>query len=361
MSYPVEYQQQRPPVPAPGRVGQGTAVEQTRAAAEVLAAVQVAQQCPRNIALAVSQMQESCAQMGLAERAFYSFPRAGGTVSGASIHLARELARIWGNLDYGIAELRRDDDYHQSEMRAYAWDQQTNTRNSSTFIVPHKRDTRQGVTVLTDMRDIYENNANNGARRVREAIFALLPPWFVDEAKGICAKTLEKGPAGMRLDQRISVMLDTYSRIGVTVAQLEEKAGAPQGKWTGREVAALGVVWKSIERGEITKDEAFPQERVTLGEVTGQPVPKPSAAAAPTARGEALPVQTETIDGLFDRYGIDDPVERADIAARIVGAPADRPLTADEAARVIGTLQGIRGPFTEWLNRLFAVPSDGES
>ena len=89
--------------------------------------------------------------------------------------------------------MRRDDEYGQSEMLALAWDVQTNTRSSNTFIVPHRRDTRNGPKALTDQRDIYENNANNAARRLREAIFAVLPTWFVEEAKDICNQTLNDG------------------------------------------------------------------------------------------------------------------------------------------------------------------------
>ena len=192
-----------PQLPAPTRVGQGTAVEQSRAVAEVHAAIVVAQQCPRDVQAAVAEMRRSCMQTALAKRAFFRYNRAGSTVSGPSVHLARELARCWGNVQYGIAELRRDDEYGQSEMQAFAWDVEKNSRASTVFVVPHKRDVKGGPKALVDMRDVYENNANNGARRVREMILAILPPWFVEEAKELCSKTLEEG-VGKSLDQRVA-------------------------------------------------------------------------------------------------------------------------------------------------------------
>ncbi|WP_225794730.1 hypothetical protein [Streptomyces aculeolatus] len=257
------------PAPAvPNRVGQGTAVEQSRAAAEVQAAVVVAQQCPRNMQAAVAEMRESCKQQGLAERAFFRYSRGGSTVTGASVHLARELARCWGNVQYGLVELRRDDDYGQSEMQAFAWDVQTNSRNSSTFIVPHRRDTKNGAKQLTDMRDIYENNANNGARRVREAIFAILPPWFVEEAKALCSQTLKDG-GGKPLHTRIADAVKVFERFGVTTAQLEQKIGRPTAKWNEHDVAQLGVIFKSLDRGEVAVEDEFPPERVTADELTG--------------------------------------------------------------------------------------------
>lgn len=257
------------PAGAPARIGQGTAVEQSRAVAEVQAAIVVAQQCPRDINAAIAEMRQSCKQKYLAERAFFRFPRAKQTVSGPSVHLARELARCWGNVQYGLVEMRRDDEYAQSEMQAFAWDVEKNSRNSSTFIVPHLRDTKEnGPVALKELRDIYENNANNGARRVREAIFAILPPWFVEEAKEICAQTLRDG-GGKSLNVRIADAIRAFEGIGVTADRIETKLGRPAGKWTEHDVAQLQVIFQSIQRGEVTTEDEFPAPRVTADEITG--------------------------------------------------------------------------------------------
>lgn len=275
-----------PTVPSPGRIGQGTAVEQSRAAAEVLAAVEVAQRFPRDVQYARNQMIESCQQKYLAERAFYRFPRAGGAVSGASVHLARELARCWGHIQYGIVELRRDDEFGQSEMQAWAWDVQTNSRVSTTFIVPHLRDTKNGPSQLKELRDVYENNANQGSRRVREMIFAILPPWFVAEAKDLCNAALNSG-GGVPLAQRIANAIEKFSAIGVTLAQLETKVGSPNGRWTPQDAAQLGVIYQSIQRGEIRKEEEFPPPAATEAEILAARAPRPTAPASPDAEAAA--------------------------------------------------------------------------
>ena len=255
-------------LPSATRIGQGTAVEQSRAAAEVQAAVVVAQQCPRSIPAAIAQMRESCRQKALAERAFYRYNRGGQAVTGPTVHLARELARVWGNMQYGITELRRDDVYGQSEMQAFAWDVQTNTRNVSTFIVPHRRDTSDGAKVLTDARDVYENNTNNANRRVREAILATLPSWFVEEAKDLCFAALKNG-GGKPLAKRIADAIAHFENLGVSADQLEQKLGSAAAKWNEHDVTTLSVITKSLQRGEITLEEEFPPRRVTVGELTG--------------------------------------------------------------------------------------------
>lgn len=255
------------PIAAPGRVGQGTAVEQSRAVAQVQAAVLVAMQYPRNIQSALAEMRMSCQQMRLAEKAFYRFNR-GGQVTGPTVHLARELARCWGNIDYGVAELLRDDDYGQSELLAFAWDLERNSRNSTTFINPHKR-TGKDAPRLLDVRDIYENNANNGARRVREAIFAVLPKWFTDEAEEICANTLKNG-GGIPLPKRIANCIEKFEGLRVSVDQLEAKLGVPSAKWTATDLAQLTVIFGSIDRGETRVDDEFAPRAVSVAELLPQ-------------------------------------------------------------------------------------------
>lgn len=286
-------------LPNPGRVGQGTAVEQARAMAEVHAAMLIAREMPRSLQTAIADMQQSCSQMALAQRSSFRFPRGGQTVSGPSVYLARELARCWGNIQFGITELRRDDDYGQSEMQAWAWDVQANTRSSSTFIVPHKRDTKDGAKSITDMRDIYENNANNGARRLREAIFSVLPDWFVEQAKELCAQTLRDG-GGVPLPQRIAKAIKAFESFGVTQEQLVQKVGRSTDKWNEYDVAQLTVTYTSLTRGEVAVADEFPEERVTAAEVTASTRKAKPKAQSPADEPPVAPPASEQPDPTFD-------------------------------------------------------------
>lgn len=278
-----DHQQLSPRVAAPSRLGQGTAIEQSRAVAEVEAAIVVAMRHPRNVPAAIEAMRESCRRKELADRAFFRYKRGSGVITGPSVHLARELARVWGNIQYGLTELRRDDDFGQSEMLAFAWDVQTNSRCSSVVINPHRGYT--GGRELTDLRDIYENNANVGARRVREAIFAVLPAWFTEEAKDICTKTIADG-GGVPLPQRIANAIEVFGNLGITVAQLEDKLGAPTAKWTDQDVAQLRVIRQSLLRGEISRDDEFPAPRLTAADITGE-----KDSAAPSGQAAARPAR----------------------------------------------------------------------
>lgn len=237
---------------------QAAGVEHSRAVAEVQAAVAVAQRCPRNEAQALARALESCGTMEVAESAFFKFPRGGATVAGESIHLATELARCWGNISYGIMELARDDERHVSEMLAFAWDMEANAQSRQTFLVPHKRDKRGGPELLIDMRDIYENNANNGARRLRECIFRVLPPYLKEQAKTRCYETLEKGQGSTPLPTLIMHAIAAFEKIGVSKDRLEAKFG-PSAGWSKADIAALQVSIRSINRREVSADEEFPR------------------------------------------------------------------------------------------------------
>jgi hypothetical protein len=256
-------------VQGPDRIGQSTAVEQSRAVAEVQAAIYVARQFPRDVGRSRASMQAACGSMALAEKAFYRFPRAGGAVEGSTIHLAKTLAQTWGNIQYGVSEMRRDDDYRQSEMQAWAWDVEANTRHVLTFIVPHAKFANKQVQQLVDLRDIYENNANMGARRLREAIFAVVPDYFIDEAEELCRDTLAKGD-GKPLPDRIEGAVAVFQQLGVHADRLEQKLGRPRAQWNGADIAQLLITHKSIQRREIALDEAFPQARITGGEIKNQ-------------------------------------------------------------------------------------------
>jgi len=244
------------------RVSQTTSVEQSRAVAEVQAAVTVALQFPRDMQRAYAEMKAACGRLALAERAFYAVKNRG---NGPSVHLARELARIWGNVDYGVRELSRDDEAGMSEIQAYAWDQQTNVRSSRTFQVPHQRMAGGKRQPLTDLGDVYLNNQNIGARAVREAIFTVLPNEFVESAQDICHATLKNGD-GVPLNDRIGKAVKAYAAIGVSVERLEARIGKKRGQWDAQQVADLGIWHTSITRDGVDADSLIPERAVELNE-----------------------------------------------------------------------------------------------
>ena len=272
---------------------EATRIEQSRAIAEVEAAVVVAQRCPRDVTRAVADMQDACGRLALAERAFYSVPNRG---RGASIHLARELARIWGNIQYGVHELRRDDDAKISEVLAWAWDVQTNSRSSRALIIPHQRMKAGRRQDLTELDDVYRNNQNTGARAVRECILSVLPDWFVADAEAVCRAAIEHGD-GKSVPERVRAMVDVFKQLGVSEAQLESRLGRPSRQWDASNLSDMTVVYRSITSGETTAEDEFPAVLVSADEVAKvrRRTPKPE----PVTEEPPADVDPETGE-LFD-------------------------------------------------------------
>lgn len=226
----------------------------SRQASEVQGAIYMAKQFPRDQMDSQLRINKMCERLSLANVARYTYPRGGQSISGPSIRLAEAIAQAWGNIDYGVIELKNSNG--MSEMMAYAWDLETNVRRTMIFTVKHERDTRQGKQALTDNRDIYEIAANMGARRVRACILGIIPGDIVDDAVKICANTIVKGE-GKNFDDSLKNMLIGFEKsYKVSRKQIEEYIGYDIKNFSVEDLANLKGVYDSIKDG-IAKREAY--------------------------------------------------------------------------------------------------------
>ena len=241
-------------------INQGTvAIEASRAIAEAQGKLVIAKRFPRDEVQAYNRVAQACQRKGIAEKAFYSYNRGGGTVSGPTIRFAEELARCWGNIDYGIKELSQDEG--KSEMQAYAWDLETNAQSVQNFTNPHIREVGGKAKILTSQRDIYEINANMGARRLRSRILAILPTDLVDMAINECKKTLA-GSNDEPLIDRVKKMIVAFSKIGVTQEQIEKRLGRKVDTMTIDDFTDYIGIYNAIKQGESKIAEWFEAEKV---------------------------------------------------------------------------------------------------
>lgn len=227
------------------KVNAGTIeVEKSRAVQEAQGKLVLAKQFPRDKAQAFEEIMAACKIKALAEESTYSYPRGGKTISGPSIRLAEELARIWGNIEYGIKEMSQEDGY--SEMQAFCWDMEKNVYSSQNFTVKHERHTKDGVFRLTDPRDIYEVTANMAGRRLRARIMAVLPRIIIDEAMNQCRKTLI-GDDSESLPKRIEAMLSKFDQFKVNEEMIEKRTGKKTSDLTADDLVELVQVYQSIK------------------------------------------------------------------------------------------------------------------
>lgn len=239
-----------------------------RSVAEVQAALVIAKQFPRNPIEAYDRVMNACQRPGLAQSAVYSYARGGSSISGPSIRLAEMLAQNWGNIQYGIRELSSENG--ESTVEAFAWDVETNTRQTKVFQVPHKRYTRNGSKKLEDPRDIYELVANNGARRLRACILGVIPGDVVDAAVDQCEKTIhasaDTSPEGV---QKLVVAFEQFN---VTKADIEGFIQRRVDAITPANVVSLRKIFTSLRDGISSPKDWF---KNASAEKSEQPVAKP--------------------------------------------------------------------------------------
>lgn len=194
-------------------------VLQTKAAAEVQAAVFLAKQFPRDQVAACDRILNACQRSSLAKNAMYEYNRGGSVIKGPSIKLVEVIAANWGNIQYGTRELERNE--NESVMQAYAWDLETNTHHAIEFVVPHKMKAKGDFKTLDDPRDIYENVANMGSRRVRACILRVIPSDVVESAVDQCNKTLK---ASVDItDESMKILLAKFKEFNISKSQIEKR------------------------------------------------------------------------------------------------------------------------------------------
>lgn len=219
--------------------------DQERAIQEVQAGLVIAKRFPRDPEQAMEAILKECMRPALAESAEYAFPRGGTTVTGPSIRLAESIARGWGNIDYGMRELVQENG--ASQVEAYAWDMQTNTKVRRVFTVRHERHTRKGVQNLTDPRDIYELVANQGIRRVRACILELIPGDVVDAALSQVQQTLHA--TADVTPEAIKKLVETFSKLGIEQDTIGKRYGKKLEAILPAEIIDLRRIYASLRDG----------------------------------------------------------------------------------------------------------------
>ena len=227
----------------------------SRQAQEVQAAMVIAKKFPRDEVQSFNRIMRACQRKTLAEQAMYEYPRGNTKVTGPSIRLAEAMAQNWGNLDYGIIELEQKNG--ESQVMAYAWDLETNTRQTKIFSVPHIRSTKKGNVTLTDPRDIYEAVANQAARRVRACILGIIPSDVVDAAVDRCNETL-RGAYKEPLVDRVRTMAEVFEKeFSVNISMIEKYLGCKRDSFSENDFVRLKKVYRALRDGMAKREDYF--------------------------------------------------------------------------------------------------------
>lgn len=263
-------------------------IEQERAIAEARGQIQVAQMFPRDVARARAELMDECDCIEFAQVAFYSVPRAGGSVTGPSIRLAEAAAGAYGHMIWGHRELSRSED--KSEVEVYAWDMQKNNKRIRQITVDHYRDTKNGRVRLRDEKEVQDKIANVASKQMRGCILALVSKSFVEAAVARCRQTLAGG-GGVPLKQRVEKMIDAFAKLGVNADILTKHLGHSLDQTSGDELVDLLSTYNAIKGGDKIADHFGAAEQSEQGEQAAASLAETAKAGA--AKAAAKPAAKE--------------------------------------------------------------------
>lgn len=295
----------------PAAVNTGSvAVETERAVSEARGQIQLAKMFPRSISQATEELLEACKNTEFAASAFYSVPNRG---SGPSIRFAEEIARCYGNFEYGHRELSRDG--NKSEVEVYAWDKEKNNYSKRQITVNHVMDTKQGSRKLTSEADIDNRIANVAAKQMRGRILALVSKSLVATGISECKKTLA-GNNQESMATRIGRTVTAFSQYGVKTAHIEKYLGHSLDDATADDLADLFGVYNAIKDGAKVADYFEPPEKEQpaateskLGKKAAETKPEPEPEKKPEPKKTEPKKQEKKPDPEPEQPPAEDPPE----------------------------------------------------
>lgn len=216
--------------------------------------ISTAKSFPRNIkrstenAIAIVTM-----DVATASTCTYSVPRAGKAITGASVHLAKILAQVWGNMRVEAKVINVDGKHVTSQAIAF------DLENNLAIKVEVKRSITTKTGRMSDDMIVVTGNAANSIA-LRNAVLSVIPRAIVDKVYGEAKKTItgDVSDATKLIKKRKQVfdgLKDTY---GVNESEVLSVVGkAAIDHVTPEDLVVIIGVAQAIKDGDTTVNDAF--------------------------------------------------------------------------------------------------------
>ncbi len=232
---------------------------------EIYYAVLMSKKFPRNEPTLQSKILTACDNETFAEGAYYSFKRGSkknektgewenNIVSGPSIRMAREAARVWQNIRTGFV-ITHDDDESRGIV-GYAWDVENNVRFTSAdffkkLIMRKTKADQPAEPKTADERELRELTNRRASILIRNNILSLFPAYFIDQAVETCKRTAAGGNK-TDIKERIVLMQRAFGKIGISGEALSKYLGKPLQACDREELANLRGIHEALRDGVIS-------------------------------------------------------------------------------------------------------------
>jgi len=259
----------------------GAVAAAARELALLRAAYEAAWQRPRSEAAARERLLQACSRPSFAEACVWSFPRGEEVIEGPSVQLAREAARCWTNLRYGLMIVSEDDE--RVHVQGWALDVEGGVfaaaEDKFRKLIQRKVGegrARKSVWIVPDERDLRELVNRRGAILVRNCLLQVLPAELIEaavqQAQGSMRSAAEEAAKSPQVAAGLlAALLKSFEELGVSAGQIQARIGRPVAEITAAEVVELRKVYRSVRDGNSRAEEHF------------QPAEAP-AAAKPEAK-----------------------------------------------------------------------------
>lgn len=226
---------------------------------EIQGAIIIAKKFPRKMDECWSKLMKACQRKTFADKARYTYPRGKGDkkviISGPSVNLARTAGQCYGNVRWSLDVLRDDDEYRT--IKGWAWDMENNVYVAFEDHFQKLIFRRDGGWIVPDERELRELTNRRGAILVRNALLGVMPRDFIEDAEGMCVKTLKeniKDPAGEK-----KRLILAFEKIGVPVKLLTEYLGTSS--WSPDDLIELQGILTAISEGHGKREDYFLKEQ----------------------------------------------------------------------------------------------------
>lgn len=216
--------------------------------------ISTAKAYPRNIrratenALAIVTMDQTIAQT-----CTYSVPRGGKKISGPSVHLAKIIAQVWGNMRIDAKVV--DIDQSRVTSESVCWDLESNLA----IKVQIKRSIVSRTGRFSEDMITVTGNASNSIA-LRNAVLSVIPKGIVDKIYNAAKQTItgDVSDKNKLISKRVQVFQQLRDTFGVSDKEILFAIGKASIDFVDADdIVTLVGVGQAIRDGDTTIEEAF--------------------------------------------------------------------------------------------------------
>lgn len=223
-------------------ISSNTALVMTR---EIEAQITVALKFPRIMTLVAEETKALCMNIRFASDATYSLPRGNKPVRGPSVHFAKGMALIYGNIHHGHRVERKGPDF--TTGYTFAWDLQRNVNIKKDFYVKHERKANGVIKKVIDPAEIVELVNAQISRSVRNCLLEVMPAHLLDEAQDLCENTVRAEARKTPIEKRRELAKEAFKAFGVDDEKMKKKMGKTFSELEDADLFEIGRALNAIK------------------------------------------------------------------------------------------------------------------